>query len=257
MENDKKRLTKNEYWNEQYTWGVKVSRIYPNVNLAVSELDKVFKEFLPVNKNYRFLEVGCAPGIWMDYFYRKFDYIVEGIEYTEKGFELTTKILEKLGTPNKVYHQDFFDHTLLGQYDIVFSGGFVEHFEDADDVVSRHIDLLKDDGIAVIEIPNLSGWNGIIQKSLNKDVYEKHNIKIMNLKYFQEVAKKLNLEVLYIGYAGIINLCLFSGNKMFTFLLCFLQRIITVIYIIFGKRIPIKNSPLSAPFIVMIARKKL
>lgn len=253
----KERLTTLDYWNKQYRWTGRPSRIYPIANLAVAELDKIFKKFLPVDEKFTFLEVGCAPGIWMDYFHRTSRYNVEGIEYTDRGVEKTRKNLEKLGTPCEVHHQDFFDNALPNKYDVVFSGGFIEHFEDADDVVGRHINLLKRGGIAVIEIPNLSGWNGIIQKRLNKDVYEKHNIKIMNPEYFREVARKLDLEVLYIGYIGKINLCLFSGNKPLTFILCLIQRILTVAYTLFGGRIFIRESALLSPFLIMIARKRL
>jgi len=38
--------------------------------------------------------------------------------------------------------------------------------------------------------------------------------------------------------------------------LCLLQRALTVIYLLFGKRIPIEDSSATSPFIVLIARKR-
>ena len=255
---EKSKLTSREYWGDQYEIMKKgkIFKINPNANLAVSELDKLFRKYLPIDKNKRFLEVGCAPGIWMDYFHRKFNYIVEGIEYTKQGFELTQINLNRAGTPNKIYNQDFFSHSLKNDYDVVFSGGFIEHFEDANDAVARHIDLLRDGGIAVIEIPNLSGWNGCIQRILNETIYKKHNVRVMNIKYFQDIGDKLNLEILYVGYVGKINFCLFQGGFLINLLLGFIQKFLTLLYLVFGKNIPISDSDTLSPFIVAIYKKK-
>ena len=154
------RLTDEAYWNNQYK--VKnignVYRINTKTNLAVQELDNLFKRYLPVDERLSFLEVGCAPGIWMEYFHKNFHYSVDGIEYTSSGYRATIRNLAKFKVEGKVYHQDFFEHSLgVDRYDVVFSGGFIEHFSEAEDVIKRHIDLLKPQGIAVIEIPNLGG----------------------------------------------------------------------------------------------------
>lgn len=252
-----KRLTTLDYWNKQYQWTGHSSRINPFVNLAVAELDKVLKKFLPSNEAFMFLEVGCAPGIWMDYFYRTFHYNVEGIEYTERGVEKTTKNLEKLGTPHKVYYQDFFNNTLSSKYDVVFSGGFVEHFEDAEDAIKKHISLLKNGGIAVIEIPNLAGWNGNLQKRLNKEIQEKHNTKIMNEEFFKSVAENLSVDVLFIGYVGKINFGLFQGGRIIGIFFSFLQSLLTTVYEIFRGRIFIPDSKMVSPYLVAIYKKPI
>lgn len=250
----KGKLTTQEYWDKQYQQMYRPSRIQPINNLAVAELDKIFRKFLPIDREWRFLEVGCAPGIWMDYFHRTFSYNVEGIEYTNEGFELTKRNLKKLGVPSKVYHQDFFTHTLPRCYNVVFSGGFIEHFEDADGVIRRHMDLLVDGGILLIEIPNLSGWNGTIQKKLNRYIYEKHNTSIMNLEYFKTVAEKFSLEVLYIDYAGKVNLCLFQGGRLVNIVLGVFQKLLTIAYLAFGGKVPFKDSGNISPYIVAILK---
>ena len=98
--------------------------------------------------------------------------------------------------------------------------------------------------------------NGWFQRHLNKEIYEKHNVGIMNLEYFQSVSDTLNLEVLYLGYVGKINFSLFQGNTFVIILLALVQKFLTAIYLILGKRLPIDNSKSHSPYIVAILKKK-
>lgn len=249
-------LTDELYWDKQYEnsgYG-NVHRINPTSNLSVKELDVLFRTYLDVNKKKDFLEVGCAPGIWMDYFHRVFQYSVEGIEYTKNGYDITTINLKKFGIDGEVYHQDFFNHTITKKYDVVFSGGFVEHFSNAGEAIQKHIELLNSNGIAIIEIPNLNNWNGYFQRILNKEIYDKHNVDIMNLEYFQKIKDILPVECLYIGYVGKINLSLFQGRLFINLLLLFAQKFLTALYFLGFKKY-MKDSEKWSPFIVAIYRK--
>jgi trans-aconitate methyltransferase len=82
-------------------------------------------------------------------------------------------------------HTDFFSFTPERRYDIVFSSGFIEHFEDTGDVIKRHVDLLSDDGQLLILIPNFLGLNGMIQRRLDRENLEAHNLKSMEIPYLK------------------------------------------------------------------------
>ena len=117
------KLTNNKYWNSQYKNSInKKYTVNEKMNLSTTELTEVFKKMLPRNKRFKFIEIGCAPGMWMHYFYKEFGYQAEGIEYAEKGVELTKKNLNNLKVPYKLFHQDFLKNDLVkNNYDVVAS----------------------------------------------------------------------------------------------------------------------------------------
>ena len=76
---------------------------------------------------------------------------------------------------------DFFNFSTDRKYDIVFSLGFIEHFNNTRDVILRHVDLLASSGLLLIVLPNLLGLNGWIQRRFDKENYDVHNLKSMEI----------------------------------------------------------------------------
>ena len=93
------------------------------------------------------------------------------------------------------------------------SFGFIEHFTDVYSVVELHLKWLKTGGILILGVPNFNGIYKIIQKILNNEILEKHNLDIMNLNYFHHLASKFNLDKNFIGYIGSFEPILPIGGK--------------------------------------------
>ena len=250
-------ITTNEYWTKNYSdVGQKVFTLRTDLNLASSELDLYLKKILPFNKDFTFLEVGCAPGLWMHYFNKNFGYQPDGIEYSHEGCELTKRNLSHLGIKPVIYEEDFLNNTLEKEkYDVVFSGGFIEHFLDPDSVIEKHISVLKKGGWLILEVPNLTGWNLFIQKVLDKKIVDLHNLSLMNIDFFSQLKKRFPIEIVDISYVGRFNLCLFVGNKAILIILASIQFIFSELYFFFGRKFPFSDSKKRSPFIVAIYRK--
>ena len=98
---------------------------------------------------------------------------------------------------------DFFNFSTDRKYDIVFSLGFIEHFNNTRDVILRHVDLLASGGLLLIVLPNLLGLNGWIQRRFDKENYDAHNLKSMEIDRLKKIMATFSLKDLRVEY--IIN----------------------------------------------------
>lgn len=148
-------------------------------------------------------EVGCAPGKWLAFMAETFGMRASGIDYSEAGMRSTLKNFEILDLPsNTILAGDFFTTAPPRQFDVVMSFGFIEHFDDPESVVQRHLDWLKPGGHLIIGVPNFNGIYKPIQAVLDQEILDKHNLDIMNLDYFSKLGKRLDLEPVTIKYLG-------------------------------------------------------
>jgi SAM-dependent methyltransferase len=189
------------------------------------------RKYLPRDPSYKIVEIGCAPGKYLLQFRRMFGYAPYGVEYSEKGAEITRTNFTKAGEDSgHVFLADFFDPAFQEKtkdfYDVVFSRGFIEHFDDVRHVVALHRNLLRSGGYAVIMIPNLAGLNGFLAKRLNRSTYDLHNISIMDKGTFSELFSAAGFEFLYCGYAGVFSFGLFNTNRRWKY---WLYRILLLV----------------------------
>lgn len=160
-------LTSKDYWRAVWS-GLEL----PYVARPQPDIARALTASLP-RGDLRLLEVGCAPGGWMAFFHREFGYRVEGVDYVPQAARLARKNLELLAIDGEVVCGDLFQmEENQARYEVVFSGGFIEHFEETDAVVARIANLSS--GHVVTLVPNLYGINGAICRVFQRDVYDKH-----------------------------------------------------------------------------------
>ena len=242
-----KNLTTEKYWSN-------LGRKAPETELKI-EFDEILNEHLSTGNKGVALEVGCVPGVFLTYICKTFGYTPEGIDFDERTFEVTSKTLKDNGLDNfKLYKEDFTKWRTDKKYDLVCSFGFIEHFDDAEDIVTKHINLLNNKGKLVIEIPNFSGFNKFLHKLVDKPSLDQHNTDIMNLKFFEDIAKKNNLKIIYLGYYGSWHFQWGYGRKETANLL---QKCVYGLLKIISKiTIHIKIRNKLSNYIVFIAEKK-
>jgi SAM-dependent methyltransferase len=124
----------------------------------------------------RVLDIGCGGSRWVSFFDRVLHCESWGIDYSPEGLRLAER--HSAGRESEVHliQGDFFDDSLLpiGYFDLLYSLGFVEHFRDIS-VVTRRIErLLRPGGRVMTLIPNFVSVYGSLQKTLNREVFEKH-----------------------------------------------------------------------------------
>lgn len=163
------------------------------------------------------VEIGCAPGRNLLEFYRRFGYSPFGIEYTSSGVETTRELFSLHHfNPDAIIHADLFDEDRLrdyrGRFDIVFSGGLIEHFEEPRLAVQRHVDLLAPSGILLVSIPNLQGLNWLLCKLSCPSLLAIHNLSIMNTTKWSTIFDGMGLTQLYSGYYGVVDLGLLGTH---------------------------------------------
>ena len=222
------RLTTKNYW--EYVW--KDIRL-PAIAKPSSDLQEVLNSCLPRGSKLNLLEIGCAPGRWMAYFYKNFGYAVDGIEYADDAVEITRQNLQMQRVPGRVVNEDFFKFEADDvSYDVVFSGGFLEHFEELDFVVDK-MSFLTTKYIITI-VPNLCGLNGLISKIFRPKIYNAH--KKIDSALLKKLHEQANIKTLFCNYTGGILFSMpaqksdfFEKRKFFSWLINVPFRVLNVL----------------------------
>lgn len=194
-------LTEVEFWEDYW----KNCKLPSKVDMDFSFdrcLAQGLKKNIPEVKGDVF-EVGCAPGRWLAFMAKEFGLNPNGIEYSEAGMNATLENFKLLGvTPGLVLTGNFFEVKLEKQFDVVMSFGFIEHFSEVDKVVELHLKWLKPGGILILGVPNFCGIYYYLQRILDVKILDKHNLSIMNHKYFSSLAERFGLKPVFLGYLG-------------------------------------------------------
>ncbi len=188
-------ITDKEYWDKYWK-----NDQYDKIPKKV-----VFERFMPkLTRGINFIEIGGFPGVNAAYFYRR------GIrDVTILDFHINKEIVRNFEKINDLpegtiqcIDNDFFAFSSEKKYDVVFSSGFIEHFEDTRDAIARHIDLLSEKGQLLIIIPNFLGLNGELQRRFDRENLDSHNLQSMKISYLKEIMQSFNLYDVSVGYLG-------------------------------------------------------
>ncbi len=207
----------------------------------------IYPKFLCGKEGAKVIEIGSAPGTALVWLNEKFGLVPYGIEYSQAGVELNMVIFASHGLePANVIHADFLSGDIetrfAGQFDVVVSHGFIEHFDNPKEVVSMHTALLKRGGILIISIPNLEGVNKVLSRFFDRDFFAMHNIGIMEKGRFAELFDDERLSAEYCGYYGTFNFNLFMAKKRsirdVVLMLCKVTQLLLnlVFRLLFGKK---------------------
>ena len=141
-------------------------------------LDKKFRKAFSGydTKEKLILEIGCGNSAFLSYFHQAFGFQVHGLDYSEHGCMMTRKILERDKVPGEIRLGDAFnpDTDWTEKFDVVGSFGVVEHFDDTSGTLRSFSSFLKPGGLLITSLPNLAGLAGMIQRTMNKPVYDIH-----------------------------------------------------------------------------------
>jgi SAM-dependent methyltransferase len=213
---------------------------------------------LPPQRGQSVLEIGCAPGRVLKDFVLRFGCVPFGMDFSKPGVDRTHENFEQWGYPlENVTHADVFDSafqtSVSGKYDIVVSGGFIEHFTDMRSVVNAHLAPLRPGGILIITIPNYRGLNYAMGCLTVRESYPLHNFEIMSLKRFRSLFALPELQTLFCGYIGGFDISIFDTGVQTLFLKA-LRRAQTALN--FGFRmVPPPELPWTSPCLMFVGKK--
>jgi SAM-dependent methyltransferase len=174
-------------------------------------LRRVLARHLPRRPEWRVMEVGCAPGRLLVLFHRLFGYQPYGVEYSPIGAAETRRTFFRHSFDDThVIESDFFapafQNQYAGRFDVVYSIGFIEHFDRPQEVIDAHLNLLAPGGYLVCQIPNLTGFTYPLLRCFANDVLRAHNRRIMRLPAFQALFEHGATEVQFCDYVGTLAL---------------------------------------------------
>ena len=180
--------------------------------------DIILPQYLSGKKEIKALEIGSAPGDFLIKLKQAYGVIPFGVEFSESGSAYNKDLFSKYGiNPDNIICGDFltldFQSTYKEYFDMVISRGLIEHFTDVENIIEKHIALLKSGGCLLISIPNLRKINYIFTWIFNRNILAIHNLDIMKKEVFFTLFKKARLETRYCDYYGLFTFNLFNTAK--------------------------------------------
>jgi 2-polyprenyl-3-methyl-5-hydroxy-6-metoxy-1,4-benzoquinol methylase len=256
-----------KYWDHIWITAEKSNTINP---AEVGLNDYVYRRFHEYfrrifsnsdTKEKTLLEIGCASSSWLPYFIKAFGFKVYGIDYSDIGCRQAKQALLSEGLEGEVICADLFSppESMIGAFDIVVSFGVVEHYQDTAGCVEGFSKFLKPGGMLITNTPNLVGLMGMIQKYLNRDVY---NIHVpLSPKDLGDAHRRNRLQVISCDYflvvnLGVLNLENLRKNALLARILRLRSWINKTIWA-YERLIPLlKPNRWSSPYINCVAIKK-
>jgi len=197
-----KPLTDQSFWDGYWAGVTLPTEVKPTDSLFVKELLAPFEEYLPVANGLSALEIGGAPGGYVVYMHRRFGYDISVLDYSEVGCALARENFRLLRIPARVYEGDLFeDIPDMPRFDVVYSLGLVEHFQDLSAVMAAHLRHVKPNGIIAVGCPNFLGVNGRIIERLSPSLLTGVQTSSMDIDSWT-FEGKFDLDRLFLGYVG-------------------------------------------------------
>lgn len=129
-----------------------------------------------------FLELGGFPGAFAVYARRFLGFTDVALLDAFVDYEHLAGVLRVNGLEEsdvEICEGDMFDVELSRRYDVVLSGGLIEHFSDPAEALERHHRWVAPGGTIVVTVPNFRGLNGEVQRRFNPENLALHNQDVM------------------------------------------------------------------------------
>jgi 2-polyprenyl-3-methyl-5-hydroxy-6-metoxy-1,4-benzoquinol methylase len=170
--------TKPDHWDAAWSKPPR-ARLPSGLRIDVRNLRALLEKH--VKPGLRVLEIGCAPGKTLAMIRARLGAEVAGIDYSTVGVEHARRLFDQLGLEADLRCEEVFTTTFEDNgFDVVFSAGVIEHFDDPRHIVQKHISLCKPGGSVVITVPNFAGIYGRLERYFDAENLAIHNLAIMS-----------------------------------------------------------------------------
>jgi SAM-dependent methyltransferase len=163
-------------------WAGREPRRLPKA-IAPSWID-IVRPWLPPARA-RVLEVGAVPCGMLRYFAEAHGYDCTGLDYTADVQPLAAQFEDAL-LPVRLIEHDFLTWASADAFDLVYSCGFIEHFEDPQPIIARHWDLVRPGGLLILSVPTLTPVQHLLRlacytRAHYRRILDAHNTAIMGV----------------------------------------------------------------------------
>lgn len=212
-----KRLTDAQYWEENWWQRQRPRRLclyrdfdFETVHRLRAEAQAAGR--VPGANAVRVLELGAGGSRVLPYLARRFGYRVFGSDFSPAGCRLLGANLALQKVERGVVCEDLFQSSISdGVFDLVYSSGLVEHFDDTCGVVAEHLRLVRPGGRLVIIVPNLQGLQGRIWRRLAPPLWDRHHV--FGPRELAACLDKLGVEGVRTGYLGSVFFHIGCGEE--------------------------------------------
>lgn len=205
-----KRLTDVAFWDQGWWQGKRPEKLwlYRDVDFEFVRLLRREGGSAPV----RVLEVGAGGSRVLPYLAWKFGYEVFGADFSLSGCRLLRANLALRQVSGGVLCEDLFQSALPADtFDLVYSSGLIEHFDDLRPVVLAHVRQLKPGGRLVLAVPNLQGFQGKIMRRFAPPLWAMHNV--FGPEDLVALLEDLGLKQIHFGYLGSFLIRILRGSE--------------------------------------------
>lgn len=239
---------------DQSYWDRHNAAIAPRYEAAHIVFGDLFDRYVPhAGPNGTCFEIGCYPGNFLVHFGRRFGYRAGGIDMTPFVLDRMRRYLEAHDVVvQDLYQGDFLTFDAPRPYDLVCSFGFIEHFADFDNVLARHVDLVKPGGTLVVSCPNFRGLQYALHRLLDGTNLGRHVLGSMNVRRWRQVLEARGMQVVHDGYYRTMDFWWESPDQ--TPLQKLVARFVRHVGQGLDRRIHWPNR-LTSPFLISISRK--
>ncbi len=178
------------------------SLLHKLINFGRHRYNKLFIKLLEekINRNSILIELGCGTSSSILPLHSKVLRII-GVDFSEQALKISRQNANKFEAHNVSYIRDDITEGNLKEnnYDVVWSQGLLEHFEDFEKILSEHIRICKSKGWIVASIPSkysyLFCWYLLSKLPFLKWIWPWMEQSFFTKKEVQEIVKKIeNIE---------------------------------------------------------------
>lgn len=195
-------LTSSTYWDERH----------PDVEAHVLGDQKHNVEYLfevldrhlgGVPRGGSIFELGCVPGQGLVKVARRYGLVPSGSDFSAE-LDQTAAVIGREFPEARFFSHDVGSEPVdgLGEYDVVMSGGLIEHFDDFASVVRKHADITRPGGLVVISAPNLEWRRALLWRAFDPTLYAAHNPRATDLRLVSQALEAAGCAVLERGHFG-------------------------------------------------------
>lgn len=177
-------ISSSQYWES--TGG----RAFPSLlNVeARNIIDLLTRNIVPGDK---VLEIGCAPGRYLMWCALIRGANVSGVDGVPNRHRETVEFFSTMGVEADLRCEEIVSTSFSdSSFDVVYSLDLISHLTDSQVRIflRKQVSLLKPLGIAIVVIPNLSGWYGAWLRRNDPASYAMYNVDIMSVEALQAAA---------------------------------------------------------------------
>lgn len=189
-------IVDQEYWNKSY-------ENYVFQRLPIDDPTKIIIErYIPtISEEKNAFELGCFPGRYLVEIGQK-GYTLNGCDQTNRVKTDLPIWLQKNQCKVGVFEKSDYKEFYAMQYDLVASFGFIEHFNDYENVFNQQCHMVKSGGILIIQYPN---FRGLVQRILHGifdiDNLNNHVVISMDLNFYSKHLSQ-DFKIIYCSYYG-------------------------------------------------------